>query len=63
MKTKEEKPANGSAPRGVSTSLASLVISFLKGQGLDVYRIQSTQEAYEIKSETEVIRIYVSSRQ
>jgi len=63
MKTKEQNEgATQSIPSEGIPSLASLVMSFLKGQGFEVYRMQSTQEAYEIKGDNEVLRIYVTSR-
>lgn len=63
MKTKEQNEgATQPIPSEGIPSLASLVMSFLKGQGFEVYRMQSTQEAYEIKGDNEVLRIYVTSR-
>lgn len=49
-------------PKQESSHLASLVISFLEGQGFEVYRMQSIQEAYQIKGDSEVLRLYISRK-
>ncbi len=48
--------------REESSHLASLVISFLEGQGFEVYRMQSVQEAYQIKGDSEVLRLYITRK-
>jgi len=62
MGTKEKRGAKRPTPNEGASPMASLVTSFLKGQGFEVYRIQTTQEAYEIKSNNEVLRIYVTKK-
>jgi len=63
MKAKEEiGSATELTPNEGTPSLASLVTSYLRRQGFEVYRIQSTQEAYEIKGDDEVLRIYVTKK-
>lgn len=62
MGTEEKRGTKRPTPDEGASPLASLVISFLKGQGFEVYRIQTTQEAYEIKGNNEVLRIYVTKK-
>ncbi len=62
-KTKEPKKSFKESPSKERYShLASLVISFLEGQGFEVYRMQSVQEAYQIKSDGEILRFYISRK-
>ncbi len=61
VKMREPKRPPGESPSRVrSSQLASLVISFLEGQGLQVYQMQSIQEAYQVKSNGEILRFYIS---
>lgn len=61
VKTKNEKGKE--LPLGErSSTLANLVISFLEGQGFEVYRMQSIQEAYQVKSDGEILRLYISRK-
>lgn len=55
-----KKPPKESLSRARSSELASLVISFLEDQGLEVYQMQSIQEAYQVKSDGEILRFYIS---
>lgn len=61
VKTKDEKGKELSR-RERSSPLANLVISFLEGQGFEVYRMQSIQEAYQVKSDGEILRLYISRK-
>lgn len=61
VKTKNEK-GKELPLRERSSTLANLVISFLEGQGFEVYRMQSIQEAYQVKSDGEILRLYISRK-
>jgi len=40
--------------------LSQAIIDFLKGKGLEVYRLKTEPEAYQVKYNSQVIRFYVS---
>ncbi|HIC90759.1 MAG TPA: hypothetical protein EYP21_01575 [Syntrophaceae bacterium] len=61
VKIKDEKGKE--VPRRKRSSpLANLVISFLEDQGFEVYRMQSVQEAYQVKSDGEILRLYITRK-
>ncbi len=61
VKTKDEKGKEPPRREG-SSPLANLVISFLEGQGFEVYRMQGIQEVYQVKSDGEILRLYISHK-